>query len=186
MYKGSIQEAFDLGYKQGLLGEGFYKGKHIYRFYRIDKAGYYRLDFSNIHTNSRMLQAIILEMSKKFKATFYIVGQRVKKPQGAYPRIQFWENDMPEKFSVYFHLEEGCVYIENACAQPLPTPVPYCSMGIAGCAIVIDELGENRYRFNCNDVDRDDDFDDLVFDLSVVEFSDGQEWLKEAKTKPAN
>jgi hypothetical protein len=59
-------------------------------------------------------------------------------------------------------------------------------MGIAGCAIVIDELGENQYRFNCNDVDRDDDFDDLVFDLSVVEFSDGQEWLKEAKTKPAN
>ena len=37
----------------------------------------------------------------------------------------------------------------------------------------------------CNTM-QENDFDDLVFDLSVVEFSDGQEWLKEAKTKPAN
>ena len=185
MYKGSIQEAIDLGYEQGLINEGFYKGKHIYRVYTFGKAGYYRFDFSNITTNSRMLQAIILEMSRHFKATFYIGGRRVKKPQGAYPRIQLWENDMPEKFSIYLSLDEGELHIYNGCAQPLPT-LSYCSMLAGGCAMTVDELGENRYRFNCNDVDRDDDFDDLIFDLSVVEFSDGQEWLKEAKTEPAN
>ena len=29
------------------------------------------------------------------------------------------------------------------------------------------ELGEDKFRFYCNDIDWDDDFDDLIFDLEI-------------------
>ena len=30
-----------------------------------------------------------------------------------------------------------------------------------------EELGEDKFRFYCNDIDWDDDFDDLIFDLEI-------------------
>ena len=30
--------------------------------------------------------------------------------------------------------------------------------------MIKEELGEDKFRFYCNDIDWDDDFDDLIFD----------------------
>ena len=38
-----------------------------------------------------------------------------------------------------------------------------------GCAMIIEEIGENHYRFYCNDHEIDDDFDDFVFEMEIIE-----------------
>ena len=35
------------------------------------------------------------------------------------------------------------------------------------CLMIKEELGEDKFRFYCNDIDWDDDFDDLIFDLEI-------------------
>ena len=46
----------------------------------------------------------------------------------------------------------------------------FCRSMHMGCAIYIEELGENKYRFNCNDHEIDDDFDDLIYEMEIVQF----------------
>ena len=33
----------------------------------------------------------------------------------------------------------------------------------------IEQIGENKLRFYCNDHEIDDDFDDLIFDMEIME-----------------
>lgn len=183
-YKDSITEAFDIGY-QGISGQGIYKGRIINRYLTFEAKGYYKFDFKIISKNSRNLQAIILLLSKEFTAEFYINGKKVKKPKGRFPKIQLWENDVPEEFSVYVHIEDGELDILNGCALPLST-VSYCIMLSGGCAIFIEKKEDNHYRLNCNDVDLDDDFDDFVFEVKFTEISDEQKWIELAKQKHTN
>ena len=37
----------------------------------------------------------------------------------------------------------------------------------------------------CNDVEYDDDFEDLVFEVKILDYDNEEEWLKEAKIKPS-
>ncbi len=181
-YKGSIAEALDTGYN-GVCDQGIYKGKLINKYLKFSKAGYYRFDFKIIDKNSKYLQAIVLMLTREFKADFYINGKKVPKPKGRFPTIELWENDVPNEFSAFVHLEEGNIYILNGNAVPVTSDLVYCRMMQGGCAIFIESLGENSFRLNCNDIDIDDDFDDFIFEVSYTEISDGQEWLAMAKKK---
>ena len=61
-------------------------------------------------------------------------------------------------------LEEGNIAISNGCLRPTTETI---ACFVDGFAMIKEELGEDKFRFYCNDIDWDDDFDDLIFDLEI-------------------
>lgn len=181
-YEGSIAQALDAGYN-GIVDQGMYQGKLINKYLEFTESGYFKFDFKILSKDSKYLQAIILMLNKTYNAEFYINGRKVPKPKGRFPKIELWENDVPTEFSVFVHLVEGTIYILNGCAVPVTPELAYCRMMQGGCAIYIEKSDNAHHRLHCNDIDIDDDFDDLVFDVTFTEFTDAQEWLTLAKRK---
>ena len=64
----------------------------------------------------------------------------------------------------YIYLGEGDIGISNGCLRPRSDMI---TCFVEGCAMIKEELGEDKFRFYCNDIDWDDDFDDLIFDLEI-------------------
>lgn len=181
-YEGSIAQALDTGYNGDGVGEqGIYKGRLINKYLKFTETGYFKFDFEIVSKDSRYLQGIILGLSKPYEAEFYINGRKTPKLKGRFPKIELWENDAPNQFSVYVHLVEGTIYVHNGCAVPITPDLTYCRAQVGGCAIYIEKYDDNHYRLHCNDIDIDDDFDDLVFDFAFTQFTNAQEWLNLAK-----
>ena len=179
-YKGSIAEALDTGY-DGKVDQGLYKGKLINKYLKFSDKGYFRFDFKIDSTDSKFLQGIVIMLSRDFNADFYINGKKIAKPKGRFPKIELWENNVPQEFSVFVHLVEGDIYFLNGCAIPVTPELTYCRMMQGGCAIFIEQICENCYRLNCNDVEPDDDFNDLVYEVNWTKIFDGSQWLTAAK-----
>ena len=72
----------------------------------------------------------------------------------------------PKQFEVSINLVEGDLAIFNA-SDPLGTGEIWESL-FGGCAMIIEEKCDNQFVFYCNDHENDDDFDDLVFELTVL------------------
>lgn len=143
-----------------------YKGKTIKRFYVFDKKGHYKMKFSFVSTNSAHEQAIVFHLDQ-FRGKLLINGKEQKKPKGRFPQFMFTEKYASRQFEVEVILEEGDIGICNGYFHSQMPQI--CQSLVWGCAIIIEELGENSMRFYCNDGDNDDDFDDLIFDLEIVE-----------------
>lgn len=73
----------------------------------------------------------------------------------------------PNEFEVRIQLIEGTVLICNG-SDPLGTR-QICHTLHMGCAIYIENIDNHLYRFHCNDHENDDDFDDLIFEMELVE-----------------
>ena len=140
-----------------------YKGKQVSSFYRYDKKGKYRLKFTFVSTNSQHEQSIILHLDG-FKGKIFWNGKRLKKERRRFPQIIFEETLAPKEFELEIILEEGDIEISNGYSK---TDVGRIDCFMGGCAMIKEELGEDKFRFYCNDIDWDDDFDDLIFDLEI-------------------
>lgn len=147
-----------------------YKGKQVSSFYRYDKKGKYRLKFTFVSTNSQHEQSIILHLDG-FKGKIFWNGKRLKKERRRFPQIIFEETWAPKEFELEIILEEGDIAISNGCLRPRSDMI---TCFVEGCAMIKEELGEDKFRFYCNDIDWDDDFDDLIFDLEIekVQYED--------------
>ena len=47
----------------------------------------------------------------------------------------------------------------------------FAAANMYGNAFWIETLGDNKFRFHCNDHKMDDDFDDMIFDMEIIEIS---------------
>ena len=140
-----------------------YKGKQVSALYRYDKKGKYRLKFTFVSTNSQHEQSIILHLYD-FKGKIFWNGKRLKKERRRFPQIIFEQTWAPKEFELEVILEDGDIEISNGYSK---TDVGRIDCFMGGCAMIKEELGEDKFRFYCNDIDWDDDFDDLIFDLEI-------------------
>lgn len=140
-----------------------YNGKRISALYRYDKKGKHRLKFTFVSTNSQHEQSIILHLYD-FKGKIFWNGKRLKKERRRFPQIIFEETWAPKEFELEVILEDGDIEISNGCLRPRSDMI---TCFVEGCAMIKEELGEDKFRFYCNDIDWDDDFDDLIFDLEI-------------------
>lgn len=142
-----------------------YKGKKINRFYTYDRKGTHILRFTFVSTNSVNEQGITFHLSR-FKGEMYINGEKVKIRKSKFPQLIFEEKFAPKEFEVKVILEDGDITICNGCSVPDRSNI-WRSLS-EGCAMIIEKLSEDSFRFHCNDVDNDDDFDDLIFDMQIL------------------
>ena len=143
-----------------------YKGKKINQCFVFDKKGEHILKFSLISSNSEYLQAIIIHWSS-FEGQLFINGEEVKKPKKRFPQTILDEKYAPKQFEIRVILHNGRFIICNG-SDLLGDESIWRSL-YGGCAMIIEEIGENHYRFYCNDHEIDDDFDDFVFEMEIIE-----------------
>lgn len=143
-----------------------YNGKKISRFLKVNKKGSYILRFTFVSTNSRFTQAIVLFFSEDFKGKVYLMGKEQKIPKTPFPKMNFWEDTAPRSFDVEVDVEAGQITVCNG-SDPLGTK-QICHSLSFGCALINEKLGEDRFRFQCNDHENDDDFDDLIFEMEII------------------
>lgn len=142
-----------------------YKGKKINAYYTFNKKGEYILRFKFISSSSNYLQAIIIHWDS-FEGQLFIDGVEAKKPKKKFPQTLLNEKYTPKQFEIKVILNSGEFRICNA-SDLLGDEKIWRSL-YGGCAMLIEEIGKNHYRFNCNDHEIDDDFDDLIFEMEII------------------
>ena len=48
----------------------------------------------------------------------------------------------------------------------------FAAANLYGNAFWVEDISEKRYRFHCNDHKMDDDFDDMIFDMEIMDAKD--------------
>ena len=142
-----------------------YKGKAVRQFFSYADKGKAILRFEFIKSSSNYDQAIVLGLDS-FKGDIAIDGKPIKKPKGAFPQVILEQKYAPKQFELSINLVDGDLAIFNA-SDPLGTGEIWESL-FGGCAMIIEEKCDNQFVFYCNDHENDDDFDDLVFELTVL------------------
>jgi len=149
-------------------GKSFYEfdGKTIYRWHRIQRLGDYQINVRVVQINSNHKQGIALFFSD-FKGMIKLNGSILPVLKGKFKHYTFKQDDiLHNEISLTIHAEAGALVIGNA--SQVPGDDCY-ECGALGCAFWIEELSPDCARFHCNDHEYDDDFNDLIFDLEIVQ-----------------
>lgn len=147
-------------------GKLFYEdnGKTYFRWYnlKIDKT--YVVRFKLVSTKSIYNQGIALFFSE-FQGEFFINNQKAKVLKG-FKHYLFKTQDFEKDFlELRVCPQNGYLFFGNASEDS--RSVGY-ECGAFGCAFWVEQLDQQTYRFHCNDHEYDDDFDDLIFDCSII------------------
>ena len=148
-------------------GKSFFEhnGKTFQRWYTIQKDGAYELRFKIISTNSVHRQGIALFFSE-FSGQILLNGDPLAVPKRAFQHYVFREGEFPNnEFVLSVQAKSGALMIGNA-SERAETGKFTC--GAFGCAFWIEQMNTTALRFHCNDHEYDDDFDDLIFDLEII------------------
>ncbi len=146
-----------------------YKGKTIHRFFKIKKPGEYLLKFKFNSSNSRFSQAIDVHYGS-LKGNMYFLGENITKKKSTFAQAIFFEDDITSRcFELELKLKDGWITICNGSDTDGSKKI--CRSLVFGCAMIIEEIKQNHYKFYCNDFENDDDFDDLIFELEIVELN---------------
>jgi len=141
-----------------------YNGKIVNAYNKFDLKGRHRIKVKFLSTNSKYVQAIVLSLVN-FRGNVYLNGERIMIKKTAFPKINFWQDTAPKEFEIEIDLSEGSIGIFNG-ADPIGDK-RFCKFGSDGCAMIIEDLGKKKI-YHCNDFENDDDFDDLVFEMEVL------------------
>ena len=138
-------------------------GRIHYRWYYPEFRGNYTLTFRFISTNSPLPQGVSLFVSSDFKGKMYLNGRELQPLKSTFAHYTFKVDEFPEKeFTLRVCSAAGKIILANT-SQRHNSDSWDCA--VYGYALWVEELEENHYRFHCNDVDWDDDYDDLIFDI---------------------
>ena len=159
-------KSFELMFEEAGNNEIEYKGKKIFRFYKFERIGKFRLQFKFVGVNSPFGQGIVIGYDD-YNGSIYINGQKLKTTRKVFRDIYMTEESNPNGFYVDINSDNGFITINN-CSDSIGTGEFYDSL-IEGRAMYIEQIGENKLRFYCNDHEIDDDFDDLIFDMEITE-----------------
>lgn len=141
-------------------------GVTIYRWYRPEWRGNYTLTIRFVSSNSPQPQGIWLLYTQDFCGSLFMNGEKLKPRKKLFDHYLFSEDYFPEReFTLRVESTCGSLILSNTSQRPNSTT---WGAGYFGYAMWVETIGENHYRFHCNDFDYDDDFDDLIFDIIVT------------------
>ena len=158
----SFQEMFFSQHSNHII----YNGRVISRHLPIAVSGKVNLRFRILGVSSPYTQAIVIVFPSGFSGNVYLLGKRIPIRKSAFPKLNFWSDTAPSDFEVEISDFVGEILICNG-SDPLATK-QFCKHLSAGCAMIVDEFAQNKFRCVCNDHEEDDDFNDLIFEVEVV------------------
>jgi len=141
-----------------------YKGKKIIKLFRFGEKGRFILKFDFVKSNAENDQALVVFFTD-FKGKITVDGKTIKPRGKAFPQLRFWEGNPKKTICFDLIIESGRIAIANR-GQSEDSEF-YHSL-VFGCAMMPEQISENKYRFYCNDHKINDDFDDLIFDLEIT------------------
>ena len=142
-----------------------FDGKTFFRWYYIKNTGDYFLRIKIISTDSVNKQGITLNFSD-FIGSISCNGIQLDVPKRKFSHYLFKEGDTPNnEFNLSVHVEQGCLFLGNASER---REIGMFTSGSLGNAFWIEKLSPTRSRFYCNDHEYDDDFDDLIFEIEII------------------
>ena len=148
-------------------GQNSYEENGItyYRWYVLKVTGNYRLTFHFISSNSPHPQGIWITRDSEFSGTMMLGDEALPPLKSIFAHYLFKEKDYPEhQFTLHVRSTSGYIILANSSQLPDST---IWDSAVQGFALWVEKLDEKRYRFHCNDQDYDDDYDDLVFDVTI-------------------
>ncbi len=157
---------FNVLFAESHSNEIEYKGKRVIRYFELNEPGEYNIKFVFIKSNSKFNQAIVLLFIDDFVGEYYLNDEKQQIRKKRFFKVSHWMDEPDMTMDVKIILKKGKVVICNG-SDPLGTKQINHTLSY-GCAIHIEEIGQNKYRFNCNDHEDDDDFDDLIFEMEIV------------------
>ncbi len=137
-----------------------YKGSNIYMSERIYGPLKSKVKITVISANSKYKQGIAFYMFD-MKGSLTCNGE-IRKRNG----FSFWADEIKPYIVMEIDIKEGYLVFGNFCDN---TGTGSRVSGISGFAMIIDDIGVNKKRYRCNDIEPDDDFDDLIFDVEFIE-----------------
>ena len=149
-------------------GKNFYEYEGItyYRWYYLKERFNYKMRVKFVSTNSVHRQGIALFFGENFVGELKLNGKTLENLKG-FQHYVFKEKEFEnDEFELEVHSTEGYLFFANSSDEN-----GYSKCGAYHCAFWIETISENIFRFHCNDHDRDDDFDDLIFDLEIESLS---------------
>ena len=144
-----------------------HNGLVYHRFFSAKVTTCTTLSFRFISSSSMFEQAIVIAFPRGFAGDVRVNGKHIPIRKTAFPKLNFWESTSLRSFDVTVMGFQGEIKICNG-SDPTGTK-QFCKCLSDGCAMVIENLTENKFRFHCNDHQFDDDCNDLVFDLQLTE-----------------
>lgn len=132
-----------------------HNGKTIRRidYFSLPKAKV-KLHIKFLETNSEWRQGIELST----KGDFDVANQKIKKG------VRFWENTAPKDFSFEVSTKDRQITVTNIWDHGSGATEKWYN----GAAFYFEEIPGGK-RYHCNDGHPNDDFTDLVFELTVVD-----------------
>lgn len=143
-----------------------FEGITYHRYFSVKIETNSKLFFEFMKSNTLRSQAIVIIFPKNFNGRVFCGDKELPIKKSSFPKLIFWEDSAPKSFEIQIIDYEGTVEIANG-ADPIGDK-QICQYLALGCAMIVDEIGKNKYRFSCNDYENNVDCDDLIFELTVT------------------
>lgn len=144
-----------------------YKNDKIYSCFFYEKKGKHRLKLKFLKKNNQINQCIILAISADAKINVCLDGKNIPIRGKSFQTIDLFEEEYGTEFILDVELIEGRIGICNGHEKQLGDKkiISYMSRGHAMLLKIID----NKYIFTCNSAEDEDDFDDLEFEMEILD-----------------
>jgi len=148
-----------------------YKGEPIYMTYWFNLKGKHTLKFKLIKMNDSAERALLINTGRFTGKIYNEFNKRIKKPRGIYGSLDIWGNDWKKNKEIILKIDlsDGSLGIENGVVKKFGETSEYISAGGYWFAMKKEQISPTTIRFYCNDTDHEDDFDDLIFDLEILD-----------------
>lgn len=148
--------------------EAFYNGEKIYSCYHYEKKGKSRLKFKFINSKNDEKQCIIFMLDKqKDDCKLYCNSQELKCKGNAFPTIDIFDDSFGKEFVIDVEIKKGVFSICNGSVTKIGNK-EFINYMDDNYAMKIEKKG-NIINFKCNSDQDSSDFNDLEFEIELLE-----------------
>ena len=138
--------------------QAVYKGEAIYLMDKIVISGNVRGIITLLKTNSDWQQAVMLHVDKKDRITINgFTGCLFK----------LWEDELLQPITFQANIKMNWLGVYNAWEHRMHNGQKATYFWLSGAAMKKEVINENEFIYYCNDGHFDDNFDDIVFKLTL-------------------
>ncbi len=147
-----------------------YKGETVYSLYEYNLKGKHRVKFRLIYSHLNEDRGISLSrVNFKGRVSYDKNDESFMKFTGAYACLEIFEPYWKDEKEVTINLKDGFVGISNGKFVTDKTGFRYLHCGLFWGAMKVEQISPTVTRFYCNDTEFEDDFDDLIFEMEVID-----------------